>query len=117
MGAMAYVPCPSCRFLIGPTDTTCRWCKVDIEEFRENKTRLRPPGAGAQAVDFVPGKKRRLGRGGKPAKEPTPVKASKASKQPESDIDADALRPKKRSRDRAPEPVAAVAAVSAAPVA
>src|SRR5258706_1075696 len=112
MGAMAYVPCPSCRFLIGPEDTTCRWCKADLEEVRAAKTRLRPPGDGARAVDFAPGKKRLLGRAAKAPKEPKPEKAPKAAKQPAVDIDATALRPKKRSRER----VAATAVtVTAAP--
>jgi hypothetical protein len=130
MGAMAYVPCPSCRFLIGPTDTSCRWCKVDLEEFREAKNRLKPPGAGARAVDFVPGKKRRLGWAARAPKEPKPVKARKASRRPATDIDLDALGPKKRGRDAVPTsaqlapapvpppPVAPVAAavLTAAPV-
>jgi hypothetical protein len=114
MGAMAYVPCPSCRFLIGPEDTTCRWCKVDIEEARAAKTRLKPPGAGAKAVDFTPGKKRLLGRPAKAPKEPKPEKVRKADKQPAVDIDADALRPKKRFRER--EAATAVAAVAPAPL-
>src|SRR5258705_6034396 len=113
MGAMAYVPCPSCRFLIGPTDTTCRWCKVDVEEARAAKTRLRPPGAGAKAVDFTPGKKRLLGRAAKAPKEPKPEKVRKADKPPAVDIDADALRPKKRSREREAATAVTVAAAPA----
>jgi hypothetical protein len=114
MGAMAYVPCPSCRFLIGPEDTTCRWCKVDIEEARAAKTRLRPPAAGAKAVDFTPGKKRLLGRAAKAPKEPKPEKVRKADKQQAVDIDTDALRPKKRAREREAAPAVAVAAAAAA---
>ena len=62
---MAYVACPSCRFLVGPDDTTCRWCSTDLATSRADDAR--PTGPVEPQ-----------GKGRKPRRLPPPVAASAA---------------------------------------
>ena len=71
--SVAYLACPSCRFLVGPDDTTCRWCSIDLVAARAHD----PVAARAQSPAAVAAAKSargvdRKGRKSRPLPPPTP---------------------------------------------